>query len=418
MAERPIYLDHFASTPIDPRVLDAMLPYLKDRYGHPGSRSHVYGWEAEQALEAARARVADLVHADPAEIVFTSGGTEADNLAVKGVAEAYASRGRHVVTSAVEARPVLDATQALADRAGGMVTRVPVDARGRLDEAAFAAALRPDTVLACVTAADAEVGTIQPIAACGAACANAGVLLHVEAAYASPWVSLDVRSDGVHLLSLSAHRLGGPKGAGALYVRRREPRVRLVPLLHGGGHERGLRPGAPDVAAVVGFGVAAELARVEREARSRRVAALRDRFEATIRARLAGVTAHGDPQRPPRERLEPRVRRRRGRGAPDGHAHRRGLLGRRLHERDPRALPRPARAGRPRPRRPPDRPILPGLSDHRPRDRPGDRRRPRRRRPRPVARRAAPRPPPLTTVRRRAGRCRRGPSWRTPGRTG
>ena len=296
MAERPIYLDHFASTPIDPRVLDAMLPYLKDRYGHPGSRSHVYGWEAEQALEAARARVADLIHADPAEIVFTSGGTEADNLAVKGVAEAYASRGRHVVTSAVEARPVLDATQALADRAGGLVTRVPVDARGRLDEAAFAAALHPDTVLACVTAADAEVGTIQPIAACGAACATAGVLLHVEAAYASPWVSLDVRSDGVHLLSLSAHRLGGPKGAGALYVRRREPRVRLVPLFHGGGHERGLRPGAPDVAAVVGFGVAAELARVEREARSRRVAALRDRFESMIRARLAGVTAHGDPR--------------------------------------------------------------------------------------------------------------------------
>ncbi len=259
-----VYLDHLATTPIDPRVLRLMGPWLEGRYGHPASRSHAFGWEAEEAVETARARVADLVHADPKEIVFTSGGTEADNLALQGVAEAYESRGRHVVTTQIEGRPVLDTCAWLERRRGFTVTRVAPDGGGRVSAAAVEAALRPDTILVSVQAANAEVGTVEPTAEIGALCAARGVLFHVDAVAAAAWLELDVRRDGIHLLSLSANKMGGPKGAGALFVRRKDPRVRLAPILHGGAHERGLRAGTVDVPAVVGFGAAAELVRTER----------------------------------------------------------------------------------------------------------------------------------------------------------
>lgn len=290
----PLYLDHLSTTPLDPRVREAMEPWLGARFGHPAARSHAYGWEAEEAVETARARVADLVGADPQEIVFTSGATEADNLALQGAFEAAAGRGRHVVIGAVEHRPVRDTAAFLAARRGAEVTTVPCDARGRVAPEAVAAALRDDTVLVAVQAANAEVGTRQPTAAIGAACAGRAAWFHVDAAHAAAHVALDVRRDGIHLLSLTAHRMGGPKGAGALYVRRRDPRVRLVAVTHGGGHERGMRAGTVNVPAVVGFGVAADLIRAGRDAEGARLAALRDRFEATILARVARVVRHGD----------------------------------------------------------------------------------------------------------------------------
>jgi len=291
----PLYLDHLSTTPLDPRVREAMEPWLGPRFGHPAARSHAYGWEAEEAVETARARVADLVGADPQEIVFTSGGTEADGLALQGAFEAYPGRGRHLVVGAVEHRPVRDTAQFLAARRGAEVTTVPCDGRGRVTAAAVAAALRDDTVLVAVQAANAEVGTVQPTEAIGAACAARGALFHVDAAHAAAHLALDVRRDGVHLLSLTAHRMGGPKGAGALYVRRRDPRVRLVAAMHGGGHERGMRAGTVNVPAVVGFGAAADLVRAERATEAARVAGLRDRFEAAVLGRVPGVVRHGDP---------------------------------------------------------------------------------------------------------------------------
>ncbi len=294
----PIYLDHQSTTPVDPRVVAALLPYLTERFGHPASRAHAFGWEAEKAVEAARAKVADLVRADPREVVFTSGSTEADNLAVKGAAESYAGwggKGRHVVTTTIENRAVLDSCRWLEERRGFEVTRVRPDGLGRVAPEAIASAIRPDTVLVSVQWASHEVGTVQPMEAIGAVCRERGVLLHSDASQAGAWLDLDVERAGVHLLSLSANKMSGPKGAGALVVRRREPRVRLAPLLHGGGHERGMRSGTVDVPAVVGFGAACEIARLERSGDAARVGALRDRFESELLARLPGVTRNGDP---------------------------------------------------------------------------------------------------------------------------
>jgi cysteine desulfurase len=292
----PIYLDHQSTTPLDPRVVEAMLPYLTERFGHPHSRSHAFGWEAEKAVEVARARVADLLHAEPREIVFTSGSTEADNLALKGAAEFYGSygqRGRHVVTTAIENRPVLDSCAWLEERRGFRVTRMRPDAAGRVAPEAIAAAIEPDTVLVSVQWANHEVGTVQPIAEIAALCRDRGVLLHSDASQAGAWLDLDVAAAGVALLSLSANKMFGPKGAGALYVRRKDPRVRVAPLLHGGDHERGMRSGTPDVPALVGFGVAAEIARTQWTADAERVAALRDRFESALRASLDGIAVNG-----------------------------------------------------------------------------------------------------------------------------
>lgn len=289
-----VYLDHLATTPADPRVVEAMRPWLAERFGHPASRSHRLGWDAEAAVEAARAQVADLLRVEPREIVFTSGGTEADNLAVKGVADAYGARGRHVVTTAVENRPVLDSCRWLEETRGFSVTRVPCSFTGRVSATNVVAALRPDTILVSVQAANQETGTTQPYAEIAAACAGRNVLVHVDATFAGAWLDLDPRRDGVHLMTLSANKLGGPKGAGALYVRRKDPRVRLAPQLHGGSHERGLRAGTVDVAGAVGFGVAASLVRAMREAAATEVRGLRDRLEGALLERVADARVHGD----------------------------------------------------------------------------------------------------------------------------
>lgn len=291
---RPIYLDHLSTTPCDPAVVEAMLPYFTERFGHPASPAHAYGWEAEKALETARARVADLIGAEPAEIVFTSGGTEADNLALKGVGEQLFSKGRHVVITSIENRPVLDCGAWL-ERRGFSVTRVAPDETGRVSAEAIKAAFNDDTILVSVQAANHEVGTLQPLHDIGRACAEHGVLFHTDATSAAPWRPLDVKELGIHLLSLAGHKMYGPKGIGALFVNRRKPRVRLQPRHHGGGHERGLRSGTVNVPGAVGLGMAAELCRTNREADAERVAALRDEFEAGLEGGVPDVRLLGNP---------------------------------------------------------------------------------------------------------------------------
>jgi cysteine desulfurase len=294
---RPIYLDHQATNPPDPRVVEAMRPFLAERFGNPASRHHAYGWEAEEAVEAARAKVADLVGADPKEVVFTSGGVEADNLAVKGVAGAYATRGRHAVTTAIENRPVLDSMRWLDMRRGFAVTAVGCDEKGRVAADDVLRAVRADTVLVSMHWANHEVGTVQPVEEVAAGCVERRVLLHVDASQAAGWLPVDLGRVPIALLSLSADLLHGPKGAGALVVRRRSPRTQIEPLVHGGAHERDLRGGLQDVAAIVGFGAAAAIARAEREADAARVSALRDRLEAALLSALPDAVVYGDRAR-------------------------------------------------------------------------------------------------------------------------
>lgn len=293
-APRPalIYLDNQATTPLDPRVRAAMAPYEEARFGNAASRQHAVGWEAAAAVKQARAAVAALIKASPGEIVFTSGATESNNLALKGVAEAYAARGRHLVTCATEHPSVLDPLQALARR-GWEVTVLGVDGEGRLDLEALRAALRPDTVLVSLMAANNEIGLLHPIAQIGALTRARGVLLHVDAAQAAGKIPLDVEAMGIDLLSLSAHKLYGPKGVGALYLRRREPRVRVEPQLHGGGHEKGLRSGTLNVPGIVGFGAAATIAAAELASEATRLAALRDALLAGLRERIEGIQLNG-----------------------------------------------------------------------------------------------------------------------------
>lgn len=289
---RPIYMDHHATTPVDPRVLEAMLPYLRERFGNAASRGHAYGWEAEEAVELAREQVAALIGASPREIIFTSGATESDNLALKGAAAAYQARGRHLVTARTEHNAVLDTARAL-ERQGWEVTWLQPDPDGIVRPETVAAALRHDTVLVSVMHGNNEIGVLNPIAEIGALCRERGVLFHTDAAQTAGKVPLDVEATNVDLASLSAHKMYGPKGVGALYVRRRRPRVRLEPIIHGGGHERGLRSGTLPVHQIAGFGAACAIARDEMEAESARVAALRDRLADGILSRLQGVTVNG-----------------------------------------------------------------------------------------------------------------------------
>jgi len=297
-APAPIYLDHFATTPVDPRVLEAMLPWFSQDFGNAASRTHVFGWRAEAAVEQARAEVASALGArEPREIVFTSGATESNNLALQGVARACASRGDHLVTVATEHRAVLDVCTAL-EREGRRVSVLPVDAGGLVDPDALRRAIEPRTVLVSVMAANNEIGVLQPLAQLAAICRERGVLLHSDAAQAAGKVPLDVRALGVDLLSVSAHKLYGPKGVGALYVRGGSPRVRVAPLLYGGGHERGMRSGTLPVPLVVGLGRALALAVTEREAEAARLAELRDRLWQRLQAGLGElVLRNGDPVR-------------------------------------------------------------------------------------------------------------------------
>jgi cysteine desulfurase len=257
----PIYMDYGATTPVDPRVVDAMVPWLREHFGNPASRSHAWGWEAEEAVEKARQQVADLIGADPREIVWTSGATESNNLALKGAAHFYSTRGKHLVTVKTEHKAVLDTMREL-ERQGFEVTYLDVQEDGMLDLEKFKATLRPDTILASVMFVNNEIGVIQDIPAIGAICREKGVLFHVDAAQATGKVEIDIAKLPVDLMSLASHKTYGPKGIGALYVRRK-PRVRLEAQMHGGGHERGMRSGTLPTHQIVGMGEAFRIAREE-----------------------------------------------------------------------------------------------------------------------------------------------------------
>jgi cysteine desulfurase len=323
-------MDHHATTPLDGRVLEAMTPYLREDFGNAASRTHAFGWKAEAAVEHARGQVAALIGASPKEIVFTSGATESNNLALKGVMEAYRTKGDHLVTVVTEHKAVLDPCKRLermrqehldelqrlrelmpdapqgqaldedpvlrawqaAARRGGRVTYVPVAPDGRVNLDTLAAAMTESTVLVSVMLANNEVGTVQPIRDIGRLCRERGVLFHCDAAQGAGKVPFDVNLDNVDLASLSAHKLYGPKGVGALYVRQK-PRVRVAPLLDGGGHERGLRSGTLNVPAIVGFGKAAEIARLEWAAEAERILALRERLRERLEAQLDLITVNG-----------------------------------------------------------------------------------------------------------------------------
>ncbi|MDA7416171.1 IscS subfamily cysteine desulfurase [Xenophilus arseniciresistens] len=257
----PIYLDYGATTPVDPRVVDAMIPWLREHFGNPASRSHAWGWEAEEAVEKARTQVADLVGADPREIVWTSGATESNNLAIKGAAHFYKGKGKHLITVKTEHKAVLDTTREL-ERQGFEVTYLDVKEDGLLDLEAFKAAIRPDTILASVMFVNNEIGVIQDVAALGAICREKGVIFHVDAAQATGKVEIDLAQLPIDLMSLASHKTYGPKGIGALYVRRK-PRVRLEAQMHGGGHERGMRSGTLPTHQIVGMGEAFRIAKDE-----------------------------------------------------------------------------------------------------------------------------------------------------------
>ncbi len=280
MPQRPVYLDYSATTPVDPRVVDKMVPWLYEHFGNPASRSHAYGWDAEEAVELARSQVAQLVNADPREIIWTSGATESNNLALKGAAHAYAGRGKHIVTVKTEHKAVLDTCREL-ERQGFEVSYLDVPQDGVLDIQAFKNALRPDTILASVMLVNNEIGVTQDIAALGQACHDQGVVFHVDAAQATGKVAIDLQTLPVDLMSFSAHKTYGPKGVGALFARRK-PRVRLEAQIHGGGHERGFRSGTLAPHQIVGMGQAFELARLEMEHENQRIRGLRDRLWAGL----------------------------------------------------------------------------------------------------------------------------------------
>jgi cysteine desulfurase len=257
----PIYLDYGATTPVDPRVVDAMIPWLREHFGNPASRSHAWGWEAEEAVEKARTQVADLIGADPREIVWTSGATESNNLALKGAAHFYKGKGKHLITVKTEHKAVLDTMREL-ERQGFEVTYLDVQENGLLDLDAFKAAIRPDTILASVMFVNNEIGVIQDVVALGTICREKGVIFHVDAAQATGKVEIDVKTLPIDLMSLASHKTYGPKGIGALYVRRK-PRVRLEAQMHGGGHERGMRSGTLPTHQIVGMGEAFRIAKLE-----------------------------------------------------------------------------------------------------------------------------------------------------------
>lgn len=276
MLKLPIYLDYSATTPVDPRVAEKMIPYLVEKFGNPASRSHAFGWESEAAVEEARDEVAKLVNADPKEIVWTSGATESNNLAIKGAANFYSGKGKHLITVKTEHKAVLDTCREL-ERQGFEVTYLDVQENGLLDLAVFKAALRPDTILVSVMFVNNEIGVVQPIAEIGEICREKGIIFHVDAAQATGKVDIDLNKLKVDLMSFSAHKTYGPKGIGALYIRRK-PRVRLEAQMHGGGHERGFRSGTLATHQIVGMGEAFRLAREEMATENKRIGALRDRL--------------------------------------------------------------------------------------------------------------------------------------------
>jgi len=281
MLKLPVYLDHNATTPCDSRVLEAMLPYFSKMYGNAASRTHAFGWEAEEAVKFARERVAGLVNALPEEIVFTSGATEADNLAIKGVCEMYAAKGNHIISVVTEHKAVLD-TVAHLEKTGADITRLPVKPDGLIDLAELESAIKPGTILIAVMYANNEIGVIQPVKAIAEIAKKHSVLFFTDATQAAGKIPVDVIRDGIDLMAFSAHKIYGPKGIGALYVRRKNPRVRLTAQMDGGGHERGMRSGTLNVPGIVGFGQACEICLHEMESENKRIKPLRDKLESGL----------------------------------------------------------------------------------------------------------------------------------------
>jgi cysteine desulfurase len=293
----PIFMDAQSTTPCDPRVVEAMLPYFTEKFGHPASRNHPFGWEAEAAVDTARTRLARLIGArDPKELVFTSGGTESINLALKGVAEMYREKGTHIVSTVIEQRAGIDVTKRL-ERQGFEVTAVPVQADGLIDVDEIRRAITDKTILISVMFANNEIGTIQDIAAIGKLAKEKGILFHTDATQAVGKVPVDVDAMGIDLLSCTSHLMYGPKGVGALYVRRKAPRVRLAPLIDGGGHERGMRSGTLPVPLCVGFGRAAEICHESMAEEGQRLAKMRDRLQAMILSSVDEAFLNGRPDR-------------------------------------------------------------------------------------------------------------------------
>ncbi len=293
----PIFMDSHSTTPMDPRALEAMLPFFIEKFGHPGSRNHPFGWEAEAAMERGREQLARLIGArDPKEIVFTSGGTESDNLALKGIAEMYREKGDHIVTTVIEHRAILDPCRRL-EKQGLKVTYVPVGSDGIVDVGEIRKALTDKTILISVMFANNEIGTIQPIAEIGKLAKEKGIVFHTDATQAVGKIAVDVERMGIDLLTCSAHKIYGPKGIGALYVRRRAPRVRIAPMIDGGGHERGTRSGTVPVPLAVGFGKAAELCGQVMAEESARLAKLRDRLQDRILSSVDETYLNGHPEK-------------------------------------------------------------------------------------------------------------------------
>ena len=291
----PVYLDHHATTPLDPRVLEEMLPYFTREFGNPSSRTHRFGWEAEKAVEKARRQIASLIHAHPREIIFTSGATESDNLALKGAAWANRQRGNHVITLTTEHKAVLDACRRLEQEAF-RVTYLPVEPDGLVNLDRLASALTPETILVSVMAAHNEIGVIQPVEQIGALCRKRGILFHTDAAQAAGKIPLNAQAASIDLMSISGHKLYGPKGVGALYVRDQSPPLALTPLIDGGGHERGLRSGTLNVPGIVGLGAACDLCSREMPEEAARLGMLRDRLRDGILSRLDRVTVNGSSE--------------------------------------------------------------------------------------------------------------------------
>lgn len=281
MLKLPIYLDNNATTPMDPRVLEAMTPYFLQHFGNAASRNHSFGWEAEEAVDYAREQVAKLIGADPKEIIFTSGATEADNLAIKGVYEMYASKGNHIITAVTEHKAVLDTCKHI-EKLGGEVTYLPVNAEGLIDLKELEAAMKPTTILVAIMYANNEVGTVQPIKEISAIARKHGALVFTDATQAVGKIPVDVNKDGIDLAAFTGHKMYGPKGVGALYVRRKNPRVKVTAQMDGGGHERGMRSGTLNVPGIVGFGKACELCMLDMEADTKRIVKLRDKLEAAL----------------------------------------------------------------------------------------------------------------------------------------
>ncbi len=288
----PIYMDNHATTAMDPRVLEAMIPYFTGKFGNAASRNHGFGWEAEQGVETAREQVAKLIGATAKEIIFTSGATESNNLAIKGIAEMYRERGNHIITQVTEHKAVLDTCKRL-EKAGCKVTYLPVKADGLIDLDELKAAITDKTILVSIMFANNEIGVVQPIAEIGRLCHEKGIIFHTDGVQAVGKIPVDVQAMNIDVMSITAHKVYGPKGVGALYVRRRNPRVQISEQINGGGHERGMRSGTLNVPGIVGFGKACELAGAEMEAESKRLIGLRDRLQKKLEAVIDYVHVNG-----------------------------------------------------------------------------------------------------------------------------